>query len=248
MVMAADNVDARRLHPAGGTDLVLLSEIYPPAVGGSAVLWQNVYTRIRRYSVSIVTDGDTSPGPDGPDQAAQVYRRHFRTRRWGVSSVGALSDHRRTIRALRSVPFHRHTLIHCSRALPEGVSTLLSTIGRRRRYLCWAHGEELTTAALSREFAFLLKKVFGRAAAVFANSENTKRLLQNIGVDEEQIVVVYPGVDTTRFTPSVDTTALRRRYAPQGETLLVTIARLQRRKGHDHAIEALLGDHPPHER
>jgi phosphatidylinositol alpha-1,6-mannosyltransferase len=221
------------------TDIVLLSVLYPPAVGGSAVLYQNVYGRLARTTVSVVTDSEISPGPDGNQDGIYVYRRRFETKRWGVLGFGPLRDHRRTIRALRSVPFHERTLIHSSRALPEGVSVWLGSFFHRWRYLCWAHGEELTTAALSREFAFLLKRSFSSAAAVLANSHNTKSLLESIGIAPEQIAVVHPGVDATRFRPETDAAWLRQRYAPNGELLIVTIARLQRRKGHDHALQAL---------
>jgi phosphatidylinositol alpha-1,6-mannosyltransferase len=220
-------------------DIVLLSELYPPAVGGSAVLYENVYSRLQDYATAVVTDSDTSPGPDGDQRGVHVYRRSFRTKRWGVLGSGQLRDHWRTLRALRSVPFGPQTLIHSARALPEGVSIMLGIPFHRRRYLCWAHGEELTTAALSREFTFLIRRSFCAAAAVLSNSHNTRRLLEEFGVPRERIAVVHPGVDVNRFTPETDGTSIRQRYAPHGETLLVTIARLQRRKGHDHAIQAL---------
>jgi phosphatidyl-myo-inositol dimannoside synthase len=221
------------------TDIVLFSELYPPAVGGSAVLFENVYSRLTHSSVAVLTDARTSPGTNGNQGAVSVYRRHFATRNWGVLGLRPLRDHLRSIRALRSVPFHSQTLIHCARALPEGVSTLIGSFLHRWRYLCWAHGEELTTAALSREFKFLIKRAFSSAAAVFANSHNTQRLLEDLGIQSAQIAVVYPGTDGTRFTPAVNGTWVRQRHAPNGETLLVTVARLQRRKGHDHAIEAV---------
>jgi phosphatidylinositol alpha-1,6-mannosyltransferase len=226
---------------------VLLSQLYPPAVGGSAVLFQNIYGRLAHHGVSVVTDCDISPGVDGEHGGVYVNRRRFATRRWGVLGLGELRDHLRTVRALRSVSFHSRTLIHCARALPEGVSTLLGSFLHRWRYVCWAHGEELTTAELSREFAFLIKRAFSAAAAVIANSYNTRRLLEGIGIRREQIAVVHPGVDVSRFTPKVDSSWLRQRYAPHGAALLVTIARLQRRKGHDHAIKALaaLRQHVP---
>ena len=236
------------LHQA--SDMVLLSTLYPPAIGGSAVLFQNIYSRFTRYSCSVVTDCDISPGTDGDQLGVFVRRRQFATRRWGLLGLGQLWDHWRTVRALRSAPFHSQTLIHCARALPEGVSTLLGSLVYRWPYVCWAHGEELTTAELSREFAFLIKRAFASAAAVLANSYNTQRLLEGIGIPKEQIAVVHPGVDVGRFTPAVDATWLRQRYAANGETLLVTIARLQRRKGHDHAIQALrrLREHAPNVR
>src|SRR4051812_10411106 len=123
------------------TDIVILAERYAPAVGGSAVLLQNIYERIRKYSVAVVTDVEVSPGTDGTENGIQVYRRHFRTKRWGVLGFGPLRDHFRTYQALRSAPFHRKTLIHSVRALPEGVSILLGSPLHRRPYLCWAHGE-----------------------------------------------------------------------------------------------------------
>jgi phosphatidylinositol alpha-1,6-mannosyltransferase len=58
-------------------------------------------------------------------------------------------------------------------------------------------------------------------------------------VPESKIHVVYPGVDTDRFHPDVDGHGLRQQYAPGGELLLVSVGRLQQRKGHDTALAAL---------
>jgi len=246
--MNSPSISASRTAPAvvrhsspieSGTDVLLVSELYPPAIGGSAVLFQNVYERFSRYSVSVLTDRESSPGEDGDQGGLYVYRRRFATRRWGVLGLGPLHDHWRTITAIRSIPRGPKALIHCARALPEAVSTLLGYPLLRRRYLCWAHGEELTEARLSREYAFLIKRAFSSAAAVLANSHNTLRLLEEIGLPPEHVAVVHPGVDASRFTPDVDGTQLRQQFAPHGETLICTIARLQRRKGHDHAIAAV---------
>ncbi len=82
---------------------------------------------------------------------------------------------------------------------------------------------------------------FARAgtAAVIANSENTALLLRRVGVPRAKIKIVHPGVDHARFRPDVDATAVRRRYAPRGEFLLLSVGRLQARKGHDLAIQAI---------
>jgi phosphatidylinositol alpha-1,6-mannosyltransferase len=50
---------------------------------------------------------------------------------------------------------------------------------------------------------------------------------------------VYPGVDARRFSPDADDGALRRALAPRGELLLLSVARLQRRKGHDLVLRVL---------
>src|SRR5205085_11619662 len=64
-------------------------------------------------------------------------------------------------------------------------------------------------------------------------------MLRRAGMAPSKIEVVYPGVDTARFSPDGDTQRLRQRLAPNGELILVTVGRLQRRKGHDLVLAAL---------
>jgi phosphatidylinositol alpha-1,6-mannosyltransferase len=91
----------------------------------------------------------------------------------------------------------------------------------------------------SREQTFVTRRVHRGAVAVIANSQNTRRLLRNAGVPDSKIHVIYPGVDPERFSPSVDGRAVRGRFAPEGGPLLLSVGRLQRRKGHDLAIAAI---------
>jgi phosphatidylinositol alpha-1,6-mannosyltransferase len=63
--------------------------------------------------------------------------------------------------------------------------------------------------------------------------------LEAFGVRASKIIVVQPATDPERFSPAVDGSAWRRRLAPGGELLLLTVGRLQRRKGHDLVLRAL---------
>ena len=45
------------------------------------------------------------------------------------------------------------------------------------RYLCYVHGEDITTARDSREYVFLVQRVLRGAEMLIANSNNTKRIL-----------------------------------------------------------------------
>ena len=130
-------------------------------------------------------------------------------------------------------------MIHCGRLLPEGLSARLATPLTNAPYICWAHGEELGYINRSRELAWLMARVHDRAAAVIANSANTALMLARTGVLESKVKIVHPGVDHTRFHPDLDVAAIRRRYAPRGELLILSVGRLQARKGHDVAIQAI---------
>ena len=106
--------------------------------------------------------------------------------------------------------------------------------------MCWLHGEELGFASTSRELTWLARRVYRGAAAVIANSQNSKRLLlRDWDVPDSRVHVVYPGVDTGRFRPDVDGRTLRARVAKDGDVLFLSVGRLQRRKGHDMVLQAL---------
>ncbi len=55
----------------------------------------------------------------------------------------------------------------------------------------------------------------------------------------ERIRVIHPGVDTARFSPDADGSAFRARHAAGAACVLLTVGRLQLRKGHDRVIAAL---------
>jgi phosphatidylinositol alpha-1,6-mannosyltransferase len=131
-------------------------------------------------------------------------------------------------------------VVHCARALPEGLSATLALAGSGTKYVCWLHGEELGYASTSRELTWLARRVYNRAEAVIANSRNSKNLLVGEwGVPEERVQIVHPGVETARFNPGVDGRAIRARLAHPDEIVFTSVGRLQRRKGHDAVLQAL---------
>jgi phosphatidylinositol alpha-1,6-mannosyltransferase len=105
-------------------------------------------------------------------------------------------------------------------------------------YCVYAHGEEIGTALSSRQLTLLMRRTYGAADRIIANSRNTQALLSQIGVPETRIVLIPPGVDIRRFTPA-DSEESRRRLGLQGQRILLTVGRLQRRKGQDMVIRAM---------
>ena len=201
--------------------IVLLSELFPPAIGGSAVLFGEIYSRMRDIPVTVITDG------------VRMVECGL-----GVGSPRAL---RRTLKLALELRLKARgaAMIHCGRALPEGVAAWLCRRSGGPPYACWAHGEDIAMALTSRELTWLMRKVYGGADVVFANSVNTRRMLEELGIPRERLEIVYPGVDTQRFRPDIDASELRRRLAPNGETVLLSVGRLQTRKGHDLMIQAV---------
>jgi phosphatidylinositol alpha-1,6-mannosyltransferase len=84
-----------------------------------------------------------------------------------------------------------------------------------------------------------MTRVYRAASAVIANSANTQSLIVGLGLPAERVPVVHPGVDPTRFRPGVDGRSIRQALLRGGDTVLLSVGRLQLRKGHDLVIEAV---------
>jgi phosphatidylinositol alpha-1,6-mannosyltransferase len=220
--------------------IVVVSEVFPPAIGGSGALLENIYRRVQDRPVRVIAD----PGPAGTPRYSGPLAVEYVSMKapdWGVVRPASLGRHVRLARAIRTARASTGAEIHCARALPEGLSAAMALAGRGR-YCCWLHGEELGFASTSRELTWLAQRIYRGASAIFANSQNSKTLLVNEwGVSPDKVSVVHPGVDVRRFRPDVDGGALRSRVAGPGDVVLLSVGRLQRRKGHDMMLRALAG-------
>jgi phosphatidylinositol alpha-1,6-mannosyltransferase len=226
-------VEARISPTPSNASVVLMSEWFPPAVGGSAELLANIYSRLpERTAVLTRTRDRVAPEADvGP--WTEVVRTEFGPD-LGVVGATALRQHLRLVRRLRRLG-RPDAVVHCGRALPEGTAAMMSG----RPYVVWTHGEELPIAATSRELTWLQTRVHRRAAALLANSHHTAQMLEDLGNAPGKISVVHPGVDVDRFKPRVGRADMRRRLLSDDELMLLTVGRLQARKGHDLVLQSL---------
>jgi phosphatidylinositol alpha-1,6-mannosyltransferase len=74
---------------------------------------------------------------------------------------------------------------------------------------------------------------------VIANSEFTRQLLLEIGIPDQRIRKITPGVDCREFAPAATDQDLVARFGLQGALVLLTVARLVPRKGHDMVLRAV---------
>ena len=222
------------------TRTLLISELFPPRVGGTSTWFGEVYRRYPPAEVVVLTD--SQPGDEVIDAGFDfpVHRAPFSMTDWGVLHPPSARRYLRlALVAWRLARAHRVRAVHCARVMPEGVIGYLLRRLAGLPYCVYAHGEEIGTASSSRQLTFLMRRVYGAADVVIANSENTRRLLLAAGAPGSRIEVIRPGVDSDRFSPVSDPTPDRETLGLNGERVLLTVARLQRRKGHDTVIQGL---------
>ncbi|MCL6556210.1 MAG: glycosyltransferase family 4 protein [Burkholderiales bacterium] len=217
--------------------LLVITELFLPTKGGTAVWAAEVYKRLGGREIHIVTaDVPGAPGFDATHPNT-VHRLKLERVPW-LKPESLLMYGRLFGRSLRLALTHRFEAIHAFRALPEGLVAWLVARLTGHPVVIYAHGEELTTWRGRKHTAMVF--ALRHADAVIANSEFTRDQLIARGVAPEKIRLIHPGVDTERFRPGLPCDDLKARIglAPQ-QRLILSVGRLSRRKGFDMVIRAL---------
>jgi phosphatidyl-myo-inositol dimannoside synthase len=223
-----------------GVDILLVSDLFPPRTGGSGRWLWELYRRLEGVRIHIAAG--EAPDSELFDRGSPVpiARVPLSFRNWGISNPRAALQYGRAARRIsRLIRDLKPGALHCGKCLPEGV---IASMMKRRHglsFACFVHGEELTLAATSRELSWLTGRVLRDATHVIANSRHSKMILRKWGVPDDKVTVMHPGVDTTRFVPSVADVEARTRLGWLDRRVLLTVGALQKRKGQDMMIRSL---------
>ena len=219
---------------------LLISEIFPPKVGGSGRWFWEIYSRLvpERYIIAVGLDHNSHEFD--MTHSCNCMRWPLSIGNCGVTSFSSIKFYIKLFFLLRAaVKTYQINFIHCGRGLPEG---LLGWLGKKWfeiPYLCYVHGEELPSYRSSREYKFLSQLVYENAHGIIVNSENTRKLfVMHTGI-ENTVRMLHPGADTTYFTPSARNEDILRQLNWSGRKVVLTVGRLQQRKGHDNVILAI---------
>ena len=113
----------------------------------------------------------------------------------------------------------------------------LELLKSKKKKYCLIHGKEINHTKGSKLNSRVLK-VLNNVEKVIANSQYTKNLAIKIGVKEEKIVIINPGVDPIKEPDqkSIDKVeSLLEIKTPR----LITVSRFDKRKNHEKVIMAL---------
>lgn len=218
--------------------LLVLSELFLPTKGGTAVWTAEVYRRLGGKGIHIVTADVPGVAEFDASHPNTVHRLDLRRVPW-LRPESLLMYWRFLARSLRLALTHRFDEVHAFRALPEGLVAWLVARLTLRPVVIYAHGEELTTWGRGGKYK-AMRFALRHADKVIANSEHTHDTLLRMDVPAARIQLVHPGVDTAVFKPGLDTSGLRESLAigPE-EKLIFSVGRLSRRKGFDQTLRAV---------
>jgi phosphatidylinositol alpha-1,6-mannosyltransferase len=216
---------------------LLLTENFPPAIGGTSRWFWELARRMPRGQV--VVGAGACPGDAEFDRAhdTPVHRLPLRFDDWGVFGWSGWRRYRRAARAVALLARREGVrAVRCGRLVPEGWIARASALP----YACFVHGEELAVARTSRQLSWMTRRVLAGAEFVIANGHHTAELLRSgWGLEPGRTRILHPGVDAERFVSAPRDEAMRERLGWAGRQVVLTVSRLQKRKGHDRVIEAV---------
>ncbi len=239
--------------------LLFIASAFPPIVGGSAHVYASLCQRLGSQVCVITAKKSYVDGRELPGWKDWDSRQSFEVRRLDLlrpqyrekpatvfhSAARFLFEdrllERKLIEEAGFVIRKRGVKVVC---LGELYS--LHRVGQalRKRFgvgiIHYVHGEELTTGCSSRRYAHGAYEALARATRVIAVSSFTaQEVVRRCRVKRENLKVIHNGVDVGRFYPGPKNESIINRHGLHGRKILLTVARLEPRKGHHAVIRAL---------
>ena len=221
-----------------GDRYLVITELFLPTKGGTAVWFDEVYRRLGGKEIHIVTAEVPNAAEHDAAHPNVVHRLRL-LRHWWLrpESLGMYAKLLGVSLAL--AVRYRFDAVHAGRVLPEGLVAWLVARLIGRPLVIYSHGEELTTWRHAMKMRAMVW-TYRHGDRVIANSEFTRDELVKLGVAPGKIALLYPGVDVDRFRPGLPYHDLRVGIGlAAGEKLIVSVGRLSRRKGFDQVIRSL---------
>jgi phosphatidylinositol alpha-1,6-mannosyltransferase len=217
---------------------LIVTSDFPPMDGGIARLAFELADSLHRNGEEvIVLTTSKAEGIPGSHQ-----RQELRVIRTGWGNVRLLRYMSLFMSLCRILLTHKVGRIHALIWFPDGVTCMLASGIFRVPYFVSAYASDMSlgNTPLKR---YVLKKlmllVLSRAKKITAISHFTKAKLTDYGISPQKIVIIPGGTDPERFNPEVNATQVIQQFNLLNKRVIMTIGRLEERKGHDMVIRSL---------
>lgn len=218
---------------------LLMTELFLPHRGGSRTYYYHLHRGWAPDCITVLTrrvPGWQEFDSTESNEKFKIIRR-FEPPNWKRLEVsrGASFLMQAAVLAKRQ----RVHVIHSGDLFPQGLIALLLKRWLSIPFIAFSHGEDFTLTDRFRNQATLRNCIYRAADAVIANAEYSRKRLLDLNIPTDRIHKLTPGVDSSMFFPARPNPELKARYKLDGKFVLLTVARLVRRKGHDRVLEAV---------
>ena len=203
---------------------LIITRTFPPEVGGMQNLMWGLARSLSKINL-IKVFADYTEGYEKFDNTVS-----FSIER--VSGVKLLRKYRKSY--LINEYLNENKNVQC---LIADHWKSLELIKTNKKKICLIHSKEINHPKGSRLNKKVLE-VLNNVDHVVANSNYTKNLAIDLGVDENRIIVINPGVDPVTEIPKKDLSKAEELFKGKKQRL-ITVSRFDKRKNHEKVIMAV---------
>lgn len=218
-------------------NILMLTSEFAPATGGIGTYAREIATAAvdlgARMTVLAPDYSQSSPAED------ELLPFHLQRFQGGLHSMRDLPS--KILLALNRVRLDDYDVVHAA-DWPFFIPLALSRRRTRARLLMTVHGSEINETQTSlKRLAIRTTGVFGPRTEVAANSRYTRDLFHSrFAIEPKRIHAIPLGVSDFWFGPRSNRNATRKSYGVGADKIvMVTVARLTRRKGFHMTLAAL---------
>ncbi len=216
---------------------LLIPGDFPPVVSGIATYFNEIWQNFPVDRCFILAPKDDGWQDFDKSSSLNIIRRKIPTQNSGKAKIlkGILHTFWTILLHIR----YRFNILHCGQVLSSGITgwTLKKLFGIP--YIIYVYGSEIYRFGNNRILLKCIKAFLLNAEKIIPNSQFTMQEFIEAGIPEDKFDVITPGVDTDRFYPAEKDTELANKYNLSDKFVLLTVARLDERKGHDYVIKAV---------
>ena len=218
-------------------NILLLTSEFVPATGGIGTYAREIASAATDLGANVtVIAPDYAQDTRALDRSLPFDVQRFRG---GLHSMRDLPS--KVLLARSHVRTERYDVVHAA-DWPFFIPVALSRRLTKARILMTVHGTEINeTQTPLKRFAIRSAGVFGPRTQIAANSRYTRDLFrERFAVDAQRINAIWLGVSDFWFGQRKARAATRAAYGiGPGRIVIVTVARITRRKGHTVTLAAL---------
>ena len=216
---------------------LLITNDFPPIVSGISTVFYQIWKRLPPDRIMIL-----APKAPGCDEFDKKEPFHIIRKKIPTGESGKDKLLKMVLNIFYTLYYTRKYNIgklHCGQILSVGPAGLVCKKLFGVKYNVYVYGSETLRFGNSRMMSWLMKKVIEEAEELVPNSEFTMHEYERWGISQEKMVTIVPGVDIVFFHPEGKSRYLVEKHRLQDKQVIMTVGRLDERKGHDMVIRAV---------
>ncbi|MFH1252009.1 MAG: glycosyltransferase, partial [bacterium] len=216
---------------------LLIPGDFPPVVSGIATYFNEIWQNFPPEKCLILAPKDSGWQEFDKTSSLNIIRRKIPTQ--NTTKAKLLKGLLHTFWTILLHIRHKFDILHCGQVLSSGITGWTMKKLFNVPYVIYVYGSETYRFGNKPLLMKSIKSFLENAEKIIPNSRFTMEEFLAIGIPEDKFEIITPGVDTSRFYPIEKNTGLIKQYDLDDKFILLTVARLDERKGHDYVIRAV---------